>query len=122
MFVLSPKAYEFFKNLVQLILPGLGTLYFSIAKIWELGYGEQVVATLAAIATFLGIVLKISSNTYDKLEMGFDGDMIVTEDEDGGQTMRLDLKTDADVLALKDKISFKKVVQSERPLVAEDAS
>lgn len=122
MFVLSEKAYEFFKNLVQLVLPGVGTLYFTIAEIWDLPASEKVVATLAALATFLGVILKISSTTYEKLENWSDGDMIWTEDEDGASKLSFALDTSPRDLAEKDRVTFKKVVKRERPLVADDIS
>jgi TRAP-type uncharacterized transport system fused permease subunit len=54
------------KNLTQLVLPALGTLYFTIAGIWNLPYAEQIVGTITAIVTFLGVLLKISSMNYNK--------------------------------------------------------
>ena len=49
------------KNLAQLILPALGTLYFALASIWEFPYGEEVVGTITAIDTFLGVILTMST-------------------------------------------------------------
>jgi len=117
MFVLSQKAYNFLKNLVQLILPGLGTLYVSLAGIWGIPSAEKVSASLAAVALFLGIVLKISAATFEKLGLAFDGEMIVEEGEDGA-TIRLALNEDSDALLLKDSVSFRKVVHRDRPLEA----
>ena len=37
-------------------LPALGTLYFALAGIWGLPYGEQLVGTITAIDTFLGVI------------------------------------------------------------------
>lgn len=121
MFVLSEKAYQFLKNLVQIVLPGLGTLYFSIAEIWGLPAGEKVVATLSAIAVFLGIILKISSSTFEKLGKAFDGDFVVEDGEDG-MSFRLALDTGPEELALKDRITFRKVAERDRPLVADDVA
>lgn len=49
------------KNLAQLILPALGTLYFALASIWGFPYGEEVVGTITAIDTFLGVILTMST-------------------------------------------------------------
>jgi hypothetical protein len=117
MFVLSQKAYDFLKNLVQHVLPGGGTLYFTFAEIWDLPGSEKVIASSAAVATFLGIILKISSTTYDKLGLAFDGEMIVEEGEDGA-TIRLALNEDSEAIMLKDSVSFRKVVKRDRPLEA----
>lgn len=60
---MSNKCYDNLR-IVQIVLPALGTLYFTLADIWYLPYGEQVMATVGALATFLGVLLKISSNQY----------------------------------------------------------
>lgn len=120
MFVLSQKSYDFLKNVVQLILPGFGTLYFSLAAIWGFPAADQVVATCAAIATFLGIVLRISSSTFEKLEKWSDGEMqIQVDDEEGTVTPKLVMNEDFDLLADSPRISIKRVVKrGERPLEA----
>ena len=43
-----------------------GTLYFALAGIWGLPYGEQVVGTITAVDTFLGVILGISTSQYNK--------------------------------------------------------
>lgn len=63
---LSNKTYDIMKWIVALVLPALGTLYFTLAGIWGFPYGEQVVGTIAAITTFGGVVLKISDVGYNK--------------------------------------------------------
>lgn len=50
----------------MVFLPALGTLYFALAGIWNLPCGEQVVGTIAAIDTFMGVILGISSANYNK--------------------------------------------------------
>lgn len=63
---MSNKVYDVLKWIAQLLLPALGTLYFALASIWGLPYGEQVVGTITAIDTFLGVLLGIASNSYCK--------------------------------------------------------
>lgn len=63
---LSNTAYDILKILCISILPALGTLYFALAGIWGFPYGEQIVGTLTAIDTFLGVCLGISSAQYKK--------------------------------------------------------
>ena len=48
------------------LLPSAGTLYFALAGIWGLPYGEQVVGTITAVDTFLGVILGISTSQYNK--------------------------------------------------------
>lgn len=63
---MSNKGYDIMKYIAQLVLPALATLYFTLAGIWGFPYGEQIVGTIAAIDTFLGVLLKISSDEYYK--------------------------------------------------------
>ncbi len=63
---LSNKAYDILKWIAQILLPALATLYFALAGIWGFPFGEQIVGTLTAIDTFLGVILGISSAQYNK--------------------------------------------------------
>ena len=63
---LSNKAYDICKYIAQYVLPALGTLYFALANIWQLPYGEQIVGTITAIDAFLGVILGISTANYNK--------------------------------------------------------
>ncbi len=65
-FVLNDKTYSLLKWVALILLPALGTLYFALASIWGLPYGEQIVGTITAIDTFLGAILGISTNNYKK--------------------------------------------------------
>lgn len=63
---MSNKTYDILKWLALIFLPAIGTLYFALAGIWNLPYGEEIVGTITAIDTFLGCLLGISSATYNK--------------------------------------------------------
>lgn len=63
---MSNKVYDILKFVAQILLPALGTLYFALASIWGLPYGEQIVGTITAIDTFLGAILGISTAKYNK--------------------------------------------------------
>lgn len=63
---MSNKVYDVLKYIAQIILPALATLYFALAGIWGFPYGEEVVGTITAIDTFLGVILGISSVKYNK--------------------------------------------------------
>lgn len=65
---LSNKTYDILKWIAQILLPALGTLYFALAGIWGFPYGEQIVGTITAVDTFLGVCLGISSANYNKKE------------------------------------------------------
>lgn len=63
---MSNKAYDILKWIALVVLPALGTLYFALASIWGLPYGQEVVGTITAIDTFLGALLGISSVQYKR--------------------------------------------------------
>lgn len=63
---MTNKAYDIIKWIVVIVLPALGTLYFALASIWGLPYGEEIVGTITAIDTFLGAVMMISTAQYNK--------------------------------------------------------
>lgn len=64
--ILSSKWYDILVYITRYVLPALGTLYFALSQIWHLPFGEEVVGTLAAISTFLSVILGISSYQYKK--------------------------------------------------------
>lgn len=65
------KVYDVLKYVAQVVLPAVGTLYFALAQIWGLPYGEQIVGTITAVDAFLGAILMIDTMRYYKnLEAG----------------------------------------------------
>ena len=63
---MSNKMYDALKWVAQYLLPALGTLYFTLAQVWGLPFGEQIVGTVTAVDTCLGVLLGISSAQYNK--------------------------------------------------------
>lgn len=66
--VLNDKVYNVLKWISLYVLPALATLYFTLSSIWSLPCTEQVIGTLTAIETFIGIILGISTSQYNKLQ------------------------------------------------------
>lgn len=62
--IFKNSTYDLLSWIAQILLPALGTLYFALASIWHLPYGEQVVGTITAIDAFLGALLGISREQY----------------------------------------------------------
>lgn len=63
---MTDKVYDLLKWVAQILLPAVATLYFAIAQIWGLPYGEEIVGTITAIDAFLGALLGISTYQYNK--------------------------------------------------------
>lgn len=65
---MSNRLYDILKWIAMVVLPAIGTLYFALAGIWGFPYGEEIVGTITAVDTFLGVILGISSAQYQKLK------------------------------------------------------
>lgn len=68
---MSNKLYDILKWVAQMILPALGTLYFALSQIWGFPFGEQIVGTITAVDTFLGVALGLSSVKYNQKQPHF---------------------------------------------------
>lgn len=63
---MSDKVYDILKWIALVVLPAIATLYAALSGIWGFPYGEQIVGTIAAIDTFFGVVIGVSSIQYSK--------------------------------------------------------
>ncbi len=106
-FVLPSKVYDFLKFVALVLLPALGTLYFALAGTWGLPNAEQVVGTITAIDTLLGVLLKASTSAFNKSPAAFDGHISIMVDPSTERTsFRLELNDDPESLIGMDKVSF----------------
>ena len=64
---MSNKVYDVMRWVAEILLPAVGALYFALANVWNLPMAEQVVGTITAVDAFLGVVLGISRESYNKL-------------------------------------------------------
>jgi hypothetical protein len=72
----SNKVYNILKSIAMIWLPAAGTLYTSLSGLWHLPSTVEVVGSVTAVDTFLGILLGISSSSY-KANPPVDGHMVV---------------------------------------------
>ena len=63
-FQMGNDTYDFLRYMAQIVIPALAALWVAIAKIWGLPYGAEIGGTLMAIDTFLGAILKVSTDNY----------------------------------------------------------
>lgn len=63
---MSNETYDILKKIAQVWIPAIGTLYFALARIWNLPFAEEIVGSLTAIDAFLGAILGISTAIYNK--------------------------------------------------------
>lgn len=61
---MSNKTYDILKWVAAIFIPAATALYATVGDVWGFPYIVEITATLAAIDTFLGALLGISSITY----------------------------------------------------------
>ena len=61
---LNNKVYDLLKLVCLIVLPAAGVLYAALAGLWRWPYTTEVVGTIAAVETFLGALLGVSSAQY----------------------------------------------------------
>lgn len=103
----SNKTYDVLVKTVQLVLPAAATLYFTLAGIFGLPGAEKVIAASAAVATFLGVLLRLSSKSYAASGAEYNGAINVISDDAGNKVFSLELDGDPSDLEFMDKVSFK---------------
>ena len=62
---MSNKAYDVIKMISLIGVPAI-TFIAAIISIWNIPYGPQITATLAAIDTFMGALVSILNANYKK--------------------------------------------------------
>lgn len=60
------KVYDVLKWISMVVLNAVGVLYKTLAAVWGLPYGEEVMTTCAALALFIGALIGVSTAEYRK--------------------------------------------------------
>lgn len=100
--VFNDKVYKTLKWIAMYLLPATGTLYFALSSIWNLPYGEQIVGTITAVDTFIGVLLGISTANYKG-----DGTLEIDMQNPDKDVYSLVLNVDPEELTKKKSITFK---------------
>lgn len=107
-YLLGNKIYDILSYIALIILPALATFYLTLAGLWNFPEPEKVAATIVAVDTLLGAMLKISKKSYDNSEERFDGDLKIGQNENGIPAFTFDFKEHLPVLAeRKSELTFK---------------
>lgn len=85
MIVFKGKVYDWLKYTAMIVLPGLAGFVITFFNIWDIGYADQIAASITAVNAFLGILLGLSNRTYNNDQSNFDGYLSMTgRDPDTG--------------------------------------
>ncbi|AXQ61268.1 holin [Streptomyces phage LibertyBell] len=91
--LLGDKSYDVLKKSATVLLPAAGALYFALAQIWGLPQAEEVVGSIAALNTFVGVLVGISSKTYHQSDAKYAGEIQI---DDTGETKKISLVVNGD--------------------------
>lgn len=105
--VLSDGQFNLLRRCVELLLPAIGAFYFAMAELWGWPNPGEVVASIAALTTLLGVVLVVLRNSYEKSDAKFDGQLNVDTSDPERDIFQVDLGDDLPNLASKDAITLK---------------
>jgi len=63
---LKDNVYELLKWTCLICLPAVAVFYSVMADTWGLPYGNQIVTTINAVATLIGVLIGVSTYNYRK--------------------------------------------------------
>ena len=63
---MSNKVYDVLKWIALIALDAVGLFYSTVAAIWGLPFGEQVLTTCTALSVLLATLIGVSSAQYKK--------------------------------------------------------
>ena len=67
--ILPDKVYDILKWICITLLPALTVLWVALAKIWGWPLVGEIAGTMAAIETFMGAILGISTIQYNRKKL-----------------------------------------------------
>lgn len=104
---LSDSVYNNLKWTSQYLLPAIGTLYFTLALLWGLPHAQEILGTIVALNTCLGVLLGISTAQYNKSADAYDGALVVDTSDPETDRYRLILSTPTIDIPDKSSLTFK---------------
>ena len=117
-FIMGSKLYDKLKFVALILLPAVGTLYFTLGNTWNWPHVEQVLGTITAVDTFLGAIIGISSASFNNSDAKYDGAAVVTHKPKGGKLVSLELKEDPEDIEKRESLLFK--IRNETQPVTDD--
>lgn len=87
-------------------LPAFGTLYLTLATIWNWPYGEQLTGTVTGLILFMNAVLGLSKAQYERQGKNIDG-VLEVQEGDVTDTWTFNATKPLDEIAHKKEVTFK---------------
>lgn len=95
-YLLSNQTYDLLRRIVTILLPSMTTLYAVSEAVWDPPNPVAVLGTLGALALLGGLLMAISTKSWDNSVGKYDGTLtIVGDDPDTGlPNLRLNVLKD----------------------------
>ena len=74
----NSKLYDALKWIALVALDALGVAYESLANVWNLPYGDEIMKTCTILSILIGALIGVSSHKYKNIEVDDD----TTDDDD----------------------------------------
>lgn len=116
-FIFSDKIYKTGKWVTMILLPALATTYFMLSEIWGLPEPMKVMGTITAISTLFGTLLGLSSKSYNKSDVKYDGSIDFTP-IDGTKMIGVKLNSVPEKLEMFPELKLK--VTTGKPIIPDD--
>lgn len=100
---MSNGLYDNLKSAAQIWIPALGTLYFTLAGIWGLPHAAEVVGSLTALDTSLGLILGLSSVNFKPAS---DGNLVIDRSSPAKDVYSLELNVPPSEIANKSSLTL----------------
>ena len=81
----NPKLYDALKWIALVALDALGIAYESLAQVWNLPFGDEVMKTCTIFSVLIGTLIGVSSHKYKNIKVDDDTaeeDDLLTEREE----------------------------------------
>ena len=66
---MTDRTFNFIRFLAEIGITAIGTFYKVITEIWDLPYGEAVLATCVALSTLIGVFVEYNRAQYNKAKL-----------------------------------------------------
>jgi hypothetical protein len=120
--LLSSAVYDKLKHTVAIALPALAALYIGLGQVWHFPNIEQVSGSIATVNTFLGVLLGLSTKSYNNSDAKYAG---VIQVDDSGATKKISLVVNGDpedvLTSASGDVTFKVSDTGETPIVNPNA-
>ena len=68
----NSKLYDVLKWIALVALDALGIAYESLAQVWNLPFGDEVMKTCTIVSVLIGALIGVSSHKYKNIEVDTD--------------------------------------------------